>query len=130
MRTVTDINFDFAKKTLAYTTEEVFPVNINDILRVYIPLIMSGISMGSPTQWTEGAGNGIFKNAAKCKPHASNTVTAKNYVNAKKEDNVSLTRYEKRYGKIAKVPEFQKLQCTFTHGKLKNCTFTTDTFTD
>lgn len=130
MRTSTEIAFDFAKKTIGYTTEEVPPVNIDETLKLYLPLLMSKIPRSNPKVWPNNISPSIFRNAQKCRPKPHNIVKEKNYIDVKKEDNVSMIRFEIEEGKIAKIPQGQRLQCTFTHGKLKDPTFTSSSFTD
>lgn len=130
MRTKTTHDFNFHKKLVSRTLVDIKPLSIGETTPIYIPLIMSGISEGPPITWKESTGGkGIFKNASKCKPIPNNTVTSKNYVDAKKEDNTSLLRLETELSeKEAIIYKGKTVQCTFTHGKLKDPTWGTDSF--
>lgn len=52
-------------------------------LKVYIPSVMNGISMGKPKATPVALNKACFANAGDCKPAVSNKISTQNYVTAK-----------------------------------------------
>lgn len=124
-----DLDLDLTKKVVGTVTEDTPPASVTQGIPVYIPLLMGNIGKGAPkTYQAKTNGRAIFKNAQECMPTSSSTLKQRNFILAKKEDNISLTRILKKSNGVYVIPKNTKLQVSFTHGKLSSTTFNTDTF--